>query len=175
MPKACPERAKAVTLGLKFYTNGSPCVRGHTGPRYTHGSCVACTLDKGRRQRLATSKEDAAAYSSVWRSKNPEKCRQYQLKSNAKNWERITAYNLLPRVQESHRAAVRRYRALDIDRAREQGQKSDLNRRDTLSDSYIKRVLYQNFEFASINDIPEVMIEIKRLIVSTNRKLKDKS
>lgn len=40
-------RAEAIELGLVHFKASKPCIRGHSGPRYTlTGNCVECTVQR---------------------------------------------------------------------------------------------------------------------------------
>lgn len=96
-PHAKP-RIKAAYMGLNQYRS-SPCVRCSSTQRYTTGTqCVGCVTankerycaenpEKANASKLKWQKENAEYHAlrlRAWRALNPEKIKQYNLKTRAK-------------------------------------------------------------------------------------------
>lgn len=176
MPAASKERAEAVAKGLKFYTAGAPCVRGHIGPRYIGGSCVECSNQKGALKRAATTKEVQNAYAREYRALNKEKLNAYEQRYREQNRERILIRERRRRSEnpQPSRDAVRRHREKDLEKHRAKDRSTSQVRRDSAVPSYLAKILRKKLGVAiAIDEIPESIIEVQRLTILLKRKLKE--
>jgi hypothetical protein len=66
-------RYQALDQGLKRFSTGEPCVRGHMAERATsHGRCIACVRESSEKRR--TEHRDAVlAERARWRERNRER------------------------------------------------------------------------------------------------------
>jgi len=72
MPRNMTARQNAIATGCKTYETGIPCKQGHLAPRATlTGTCVECTR-LASLAWLAKNPDKAAAYTSAYRTRNPE-------------------------------------------------------------------------------------------------------
>lgn len=80
--QACAARQRAIESGDKTYISPRPCIHGHTGPRYTSGSCVECAS-------LQSASEDKKLYDSEYYRKNKDAIARRERVYREKNKDRI--------------------------------------------------------------------------------------
>lgn len=94
-----PEKAKAKALGLKRYSDGRPCKRGHVGERFIEGGCVECA-------RLFQPQ-----YKRTYREKNLERVR-------ATDREKYWQNRPVKLAQMRERASTKEYKLRQKERSR---------------------------------------------------------
>lgn len=111
-------REEALSKGLKSYSTGVPCKKGHIAEKYTStGGCIQCALDAAKR-RVELKADEISAYNKQWNEQNKERAylnkklwksahRDIHNASNAK-WRRnnttwCTAYVMKSRAQKAKR------------------------------------------------------------------------
>lgn len=102
-------KQEAISLGLKRYFTGKPCVNGHISERYANrgNQCVACGpfyqyrayhRDPAKAAakaaaRYAAAPEKFRAFTARWRADNPDKARETRQRSYEKFYDKILGYN----------------------------------------------------------------------------------
>ena len=116
--KAKELRENALLNGLKTYSTGEPCKKGHLSEKYTStAGCVQCALDAAKR-RVANKSAEVSAYLKQWNLQNKDRAylnkklwkdanRDIHNASNAE-WRRrntawCTAYTMKTRADKRRR------------------------------------------------------------------------
>lgn len=96
--------------------------------------------------------------------KNREQCRAYYAKNKEKIAEKRKEYYKKPEVIAKHKETNRRY-------YEERGKKKGLEKIEKLDDQYIKMLFVKGSETLTSADIPQELVEAKRLEVQIRREV----
>jgi 5-methylcytosine-specific restriction endonuclease McrA len=100
-------RDEARSLGLRHYSTGKPCRRGHTSPRRTSsGACIEC-VRAANKNRVATIIAKELARLAAWQIANKERFRAAQRRWRAKNRDRVLAADATRRAANREKINIR--------------------------------------------------------------------
>lgn len=96
--------------------------------------------------------------------KNREQCRAHYAKNKEKILARAKEYHKLPEVIAKHKESNQRY-------YKEQGKQKGLDKIQNLDDLYIKMLFTKGSESLTFADIPQELVDAKRLELSIRREV----
>ena len=105
-----------------------------------------------------------------YRKKHPERMAAYEIKHYKENKKKIDEYQ--KKYREENKDNAKKYRETHKDEICNTSRKSWKKGYDELSDSYIKKIL-TSLSVLTAKDIPQELIELKRLEIKLKRGLKD--